>query len=129
MPDNKKREVAAWLEKASDDLRGARIDMTASPPLIDDALFHCQQAAEKAMKAFLVMHDVPFRKIHDLDELATACESIDSSLKPVFLPARDLTVFAWKFRYPGDTSRPPIAEVHASIDLADSVVAAIRQRS
>ncbi|MFO7535806.1 MAG: HEPN domain-containing protein [Kiritimatiellia bacterium] len=129
MPDSKQREVAAWLEKADNDLRGARIDMTAEPPLVDDALFHCQQAAEKAMKAFLVLHDVTFRKIHDLDELATACERIDSSLAPVFSPARDLTVFAWKFRYPGDSSLPPIAEVHASIDLADAVVAAVRQRS
>jgi HEPN domain-containing protein len=41
-------EVRAWLQKAQNDLRGADIDLAASPPLIEDALFHCQQAAEKA---------------------------------------------------------------------------------
>jgi hypothetical protein len=44
---------------------GARIDLAASPPLIGDALFHCQQAAEKGMKGFLTMHDRIFQKTHD----------------------------------------------------------------
>jgi hypothetical protein len=38
-------------------LRGADIDLAASPPIIEDMLFHCQQAAEKAMKGFLTAHD------------------------------------------------------------------------
>ncbi len=53
MADAKIFEVRAWLKKADDDLRGAQVDLAAAPPLIEDALFHCQQAAEKAMKAFL----------------------------------------------------------------------------
>ena len=46
-------EVHGWLQKAANDLRGAEIDLAAHPPLVEDALFHCQQAAEKAFKAFL----------------------------------------------------------------------------
>ncbi|MBN1923100.1 MAG: HEPN domain-containing protein [Anaerolineae bacterium] len=30
------------------------------------AAFHCQQAVEKSLKAFLVAHDVPFLFWHDL---------------------------------------------------------------
>lgn len=128
MSDEKQQEVFAWMKKADDDLRSARIVMDAKPPLIETALFHCQQAAEKAMKAFLTAHDMPFRKTHDLDELAAACEKIDASLKKVLDPARDLTVFAWEFRYPGSSSTPSEEESYDAISLAEAVILAMRQR-
>ena len=62
-------DARAWLEKADLDLRSARADLVASPPISADALFHCQQSSEKALKAFLTWHDRPFRKTHDLVEL------------------------------------------------------------
>ena len=70
----------------------AEADIEHRFPLTDDALFSCQQAVEKSMKAFLTAHDTMFRRTHDLDELAIACESIDPSLAEVLLPARDLAV-------------------------------------
>lgn len=120
--------MKAWLAKACNDLRAAAVDLAADPPLVEDALFHCQQAAEKAMKAFLTAHDTTFRKTHDLDELALACEQIDPSLKDALNPARDLTVFAWEFRYPGSDDPPPEAEVYDSLILARAAVQAIRER-
>jgi HEPN domain-containing protein len=90
-------EARAWFQKAASDLRGAEVDLAATPPLVEDALFHCQQAAEKAMKGFLTAYDRVFRKTHDLDELGQACEAIDSALATVLGPTRDLTVFAWEF--------------------------------
>lgn len=42
MQPEKVKEVRAWFRKATNDLRGADIDLAASPPLIEDALFHCQ---------------------------------------------------------------------------------------
>jgi hypothetical protein len=38
------REVSAWLVKATEDLRAAQVDLKAEPPLLNDSLFHCQQA-------------------------------------------------------------------------------------
>lgn len=128
MGNEKLQEVKVWLAKAGNDLRAADVDMAAEPPLIEDALFHCQQAAEKAMKAFLTAHDTPFRKTHDLDELALACERIDSWLKDALTPARDLTVFAWEFRYPGSDDSPPEAEAYDSLILARDAVQAIREK-
>lgn len=46
-------DVAAWLGKAETDLRAAEHDRVADPPLAGDTVFHCQQAVEKAFKAFL----------------------------------------------------------------------------
>jgi hypothetical protein len=34
--------------------------------------FHAQQAAEKALKAFLAFHDEPFRKTHGIEEIGRA---------------------------------------------------------
>lgn len=121
-------EAQASFHKAANDLRGATIDLAASPPLLEDALFHCQQAAEKAMKGFRSAHEQPFKKTHDLDELGRACEARDPSLVPLLTPARDLTVFAWEYRYPGSPDVPPIAEVRQALTTAQSVYDALLGR-
>jgi len=121
-------EARAWFQKATNDLRGADIDLAAAPPLVEDALFHCQQAAEKAMKGYLTAHERVFRKTHDLDELARACGAIDPTLKAVLLEARDLTVFAWEFRYPGDSQVPSESEAVQTLALARQVVSVLLDR-
>jgi HEPN domain-containing protein len=128
MQPEKLAEVRSWLKKAANDLRGADIDLAATPPFIEDMLFHCQQAAEKAMKAFLTAHDRVFRKTHDLDELASACEAVDPTLQEVLNPARDLTVFAWEFRYPGEAEVPSLEEARQFRDVAGAVYQAILSR-
>lgn len=93
-------EVGAWLARAGADLRAGEHGLIAESPFVSDAVFHAQQAAEKAMKAFLAWHDVPFRKTHDLTEIGRQCIGIDTSLDDVCRRAEGLTVFAWLFRYP-----------------------------
>jgi hypothetical protein len=57
-PDARRRaDTLSWFEKAHKDLRCAQIDLAADPPASEDALYHCQQAAAKALKGFLVRHD------------------------------------------------------------------------
>ena len=124
----KSAEVKSWMQKAHNDLRAAEIDIDASPPLIEDALFHSQQAAEKAMKGYLTAHDKIFRKTHDLDELALSCSSIDESLMVILDPARDLTVFAWAFRYPGDMGEPSVDEAKGTLEIARNVYNAVINR-
>jgi HEPN domain-containing protein len=121
-------DTRAWLTKAASDLRGAEIDSAAAPPLLDDLVFHCQQAAEKAFKAFLAWHDEPFRKTHNLREVGDQCIGIDSTLASLVLRATPLTKYAWKFRYPGDEPLPTIQEATEALDLAREVVAAVQAR-
>jgi HEPN domain-containing protein len=91
-------------------------------------MFHAQQAAEKAMKAFLAYHDVPFRKTHHLDELGQQCLAIDPTLNVIAHAAAPLTEYAWRFRYPGDSDEPERAEAEEALQVAQSVYDAIVMR-
>src|SRR5215510_11380672 len=84
-------ECRAWLGRAWADLDSAGILLGADRPRPDTALFHCQQAAEKAWKAFLFWGDMPFRKTHNLRELGEACARLDRSLASLAERAEDLT--------------------------------------
>ncbi len=79
MPDDsvKIEETRAWLIKAQRDLLAAEQLMKVGNPLLDIVAYHYQQSAEKALKGFLVWHDVPFRKTHDLEDVLAACVTID----------------------------------------------------
>jgi HEPN domain-containing protein len=55
-------EARQWLRFAGEDMASADQLFRASPPLLKQSLFHCQQAGEKALKGFLVYHEQPFRK-------------------------------------------------------------------
>ena len=121
-------EAREWLIKVALDLRGARLDLDANPPLLEDALFHCQQAVEKALKALLVWHDRTFRKTHSLEELGRAACAVDSALTTLVDEAVPLTEYAWAFRYPGAPPVPDVAEAEAAYELAMRVTRAVVER-
>jgi HEPN domain-containing protein len=130
MPPDPQREADArgWFVKAAQDLRAAEFERAAEPPLAGDIVFHCQQTAEKAMKALLAWYDHPFRKTHNLVELGEQCAAIDPELEPVLRRAAGLTEYAWKFRYPGEPEEPAPEEVEEALALARDVFGAIFDR-
>jgi HEPN domain-containing protein len=121
-------EVREWLQRAMEDLREAEHDLVATPPLVRGAVFHCQQAAEKSLKAFLSAHEEPFRKTHDLDNLGTAAAAHDPSLADAVGRAAELTPYAWRFRYPGTPTVPTIDEAREALVIAREVYEAILAR-
>jgi HEPN domain-containing protein len=125
-PDAARRaDTLAWLRKAEGDLRAASVDLAADPPLLDDALFHCQQAVEKALKGLLTWHDVPFRKTHSLEELGRQVVALHGDLRPIVDRASPLSEYAWKFRYPGEVDPPSLAEATDALALAREAHAAV----
>ncbi len=123
--DDRAEEVAAWLSRAGQDLQAAGVVVAVTPPLLSDAAFHCQQAVEKSLKAFLTRHDHPFRKTHDIGELGVACVAYDPSLEDLVRPAAPFTEYVWRFRYPGDVFEPDRVEVEEALQLARAIVDAI----
>ena len=50
MDEAKRTEIRQWLLRRQRDLRAARRLMEGEEPYRDVAVYHCQQAAEKAIK-------------------------------------------------------------------------------
>ncbi len=121
-------EVRSWLVKSLRDLEAGAHQLTAPSPFTGDAVFHAQQAAEKALKAFLSWHGVAFRKTHSLEELGAACERIDPELEPFISRAVPLTQYAWKFRYPGEPEEPPIEHAQEALIIARELFDAVLAR-
>lgn len=125
-PDLLAQDTRAWMEKAAIDLRAARALLDAR--LVSSALFHCQQAAEKSFKAFLTWHEIPFRRVHDLEEVGVLCVSIEPSLAAIAQRAEPLTAYAWKLRYPGEPYEPEITKAEEDLGIARLVFDEIRRR-
>jgi HEPN domain-containing protein len=108
-----------WIRKAEQDFQYAQIGMRQkNSPLYDGVCFHAQQCAEKYIKAFLVRHNIEFRKTHDLIELQRSCSQVDSAFSLITDPLKLLFVYAVDIRYPG---------VSATKDDAREAVTAMKQ--
>ncbi len=94
--------VHEWLGKAEGDLRAAEHLLTLAQQDYFTAAFHAQQAAEKFLKAFLVRHQIPFPKTHDIQELLELAAKAAGDLKSELASAAMLTPFGIEFRYPGE---------------------------
>ena len=91
MDDAKRELVRAWLSRAHHDLVWAR-KLAADPdPLRDTAIFHCQQAAEKAVKGFLVFQDQRFEKTHDIEVLLRLAVAFEPRFEPLAAAADRLS--------------------------------------
>lgn len=111
--DEKIRFTREWLTSASDYLAGVS-RLLQDPPLTALAAFHCQQSVEKALKGYLMWHDTPFRKTHNLLELVEQCSLHDETFDQLKNVAESLNPYATEARYP-DT------ELDMSVEaLADS---------
>ena len=61
--------VTAWLAIVDDDLRQVVNNLHGPLPSLAGAAYHCQQAAEKLVKAVLVDTRTAFSKTHDIGAL------------------------------------------------------------
>ena len=102
MDDTRKELLRSWLTKAASDLRSARVLGSADDAPLDTAIYHCQQTAEKAVKAFLVSKEVSPEKTHDIRKLTLEAAVHEPRFNEVMDMAVSLTPYAWEFRYPDD---------------------------
>lgn len=121
-------ETRAWLIKAAMDIKAAKHDFSADPPILGDIVFHCQQAVEKAFKGYLTWHSQRFRKTHSLEEIGEQCVDIDSTLKDIVDMVVPLTEYAWKYRYPGPFEEPPLEEAENAMKTVNFVYEEIIRR-
>ena len=94
--------TSEWVEKADNDFHSADILLTAGEfPIPDSACFHCQQCAEKYLKAFLQEHMVRFERTHSLTLLLDLCTSLDKEFEKLKKDLEQLENYSVAVRYPG----------------------------
>jgi HEPN domain-containing protein len=128
MSGTREELVRSWLVKAHRDLLSAHELASALIPLLDTAAYHCQQAAEKAVKGYLLHHDVRFEKSHDIELLVSQALDIDPTFADCIEAARLLTPLAIEFRYPGDFIEPELEEFQEAYFAAQTMYAFILAR-
>ena len=100
---DKQSESQQWKELADSDLNIADFSAKNMWPVPHAIIcFHCQQAAEKYLKWFLVLHDVEPPKIHDLEELEKLCEVILPQFADIYEKCSVLSGYAVQSRYPNE---------------------------
>lgn len=70
--------VKEWLTKADEDFLFAEANLREGSEFYAQLCFHFQQAAEKYLKAYIIRHDLPFNRVHDLVLLLKTCSSHNS---------------------------------------------------
>jgi len=96
-----KKQVENWILLADQDLCAAEILLKDHSPLTNIVAFHCQQAIEKYLKAFLVENDVPLVKTHDLIKL----NGMIKEVKDLGIDSKKLIIINEVYvesRYPGE---------------------------
>src|SRR5437588_54849 len=99
-----KRLTGEWVRKAEADWRAAVGLVGQRPPMHDIVCFHCQQAAEKYMKAVLEELTEPFPKTHDLIRLLTLLRPHYPDLRSLRRGLAFLSRHAIDTRYPGESA-------------------------
>ena len=122
--DEAAQELAReWLTRADHDLRSARVLASSKSPLLDTAIYHCQQAAEKSLKAWLQSKDASFPKTHDIEDLVKRASVINLDFGKLAAAASVLTPYVSAFRYPGgfDEPMPSPEEFDAALQHAQNI--------
>jgi len=97
--------TAEWIEKAEGDFGLVQREVKVSEKANYDAIcFHCQQCAEKYLKARLCEAGISFGKIHDLVSLLEQVLAVEPQLEKFREDLAYLSDFAVSFRYPGESA-------------------------
>ncbi len=94
--------VAEWVRVAESDYEAAlALARPRKNPLHQSVCFHCQQCAEKYLKAFLQLHGTEPPRIHSLLNLNKSCAKIDGTFLLIGDLVERLDPYAVETRYPG----------------------------
>lgn len=123
-------EALRWIAKADEDRRGAALLLAAEPPLLDPAAYHCQQAAEKLLKAVLTAAARPVPRSHDLEYLGHLVADALPVMAMTAAALADFTPWGTATRYPDLESGmgimpADIRDALAAIDALRNAISAI----
>ncbi len=115
-----------WVRKAEFDRRTAIVLRASRPRIHVSICFHCQQYAEKYLKALLHERQQRVPRTHDCRGLVTTLSATDPVLGQLMPSAVALVPMAVDPRYPG--YQPTPSESRAAWNAAERIRAAVRRR-
>ncbi|KAF0133483.1 MAG: HEPN domain-containing protein [Candidatus Saganbacteria bacterium] len=116
-----------WMEKAENDLITAEILIKEDGPT-DTLCFHCQQAVEKYLKAFLTYKKVEFKKIHDLNVLGKLAGKFDSGFLSFKKEYKILNAYYIESRYPPDVILYTHDEAQKTFNISKVIIDSVKSK-
>lgn len=99
---DKIKEFSECLRYATEDFDSAEILFNQYRKPINVICYHCQQAAEKCLKGFLVSRGVEFERTHDLLRIIDECIKIEESFSAIVRYCMKLNPYSVITRYPSE---------------------------
>lgn len=120
------QEHEKWLTIAKEDLAVAKLALTSD--FFSSATYHCQQCAEKSLKAYLSFKGEAITKTHDLIKCLEQCMQFDKDFQKLYQALRELNPFATKFRYPTEFDIPDRDKSALAIKQAESILKFVQKK-
>ncbi len=126
--DKKLEYAKRWFDKAKSDLLDADNNLSADKVPCDTVCFHCQQAAEKLLKGFLVAHGCEYPITHNLFVILDKVVEYDGLAELLREALALLNPYAVEIRYPGDAWMPTLEDTREARQAAQEVLEWVKSR-
>ena len=103
MLNKKKVYIEEWLNFAKEDLDTAKTLLNSEYLFNRSICYHCQQSAEKDLKAYIIYLDLPLNKTHNLIKLVDQISELDKEITHLQKAVEVLTDYIVTARYPDDS--------------------------
>jgi len=111
-----------WLVKARNDLLTPDNNLRAKKIPLDAVCFHCQQAAEKLLKAYLVAKGQAYPISHDLPLILERVLRLQPEAERLREVLALLMPYAVEIRYPDEGRMPSRRDAEEARDAADQIL-------
>lgn len=124
-----KKQAAEWFERGRHDIETAQL-LYNHRGYTDTIAYHLQQALEKYLKGFLVLHGKKPPKIHELDTLLNHIAAFDHSLMSFLDLCEKASRYYIEDRYPpGPVAEYGYQEIKTDLDRACELIMEIRAKA
>lgn len=110
-------DVRKWIRFAFEDYDSALTLANKQRPNIQIACYHCQQSAEKILKAYILAKGSTFKNTHDLGFLNVQCQQHDLDFRKFDKICTTLKAYTVAGRYPQSID---LTEHHMARALKDA---------
>ncbi|MDR1114118.1 MAG: HEPN domain-containing protein, partial [Candidatus Margulisbacteria bacterium] len=94
-------DIAEWIRYAKGDYDAARKMAEQFQPVpLEIVCYHCQQSAEKILKAYILANGDELIKTHDIYTLLERCKSFNPDFEKLVKIGTDLSDYVALSRYP-----------------------------